>query len=104
MLNELKRFDKDRSNYDELIELSAFGRALRAEYEALGGEVPDWVDFQIKALRREIHARQSDAKEARLARAKARLASLATPDEKRAAAKAEVDELEAQIRAETGGK
>ncbi len=96
MLDDLKKFDKDRCGTDELVSLSAFGRGLRAEYELLGEEVPDWVDAQIKVLRREIHARQGDAISARLAKAKARLASMATPEEKRAALKAEIDELEAR--------
>jgi len=104
LLKELKDFDKDRYGNDELVALSAWARVFRPEYELTGGEVPDWVDRQIKVLRREIHARQSDALEARLAKAKARLASLATPEERRTGLKAEIDEIEATLRAQAGGK
>jgi len=76
MLYDLRTFNKDKASYDELVELSAFGRAIRQEFEALGGEVPDWVDRQIKALRREIHSRHADAAEAKLSKAKARYAGL----------------------------
>lgn len=96
MLDDFKRVDKDRTGYDELVALSKFGRGLVEEYEAVGDEVPDWIYSQIKMIRREIHARQGDTVSAKLAKAKARLASLATPEEKRAAIKAEIDELEAR--------
>jgi uncharacterized protein (DUF3084 family) len=98
MLNQLRHFDKDRADYDELVELSAFARGLRAEYEVLGSEAPDWVDQQIKALRREIHARQQDALEMRLAKAKARRGSLATTEEKRAQLDEEIKSLEAKAK------
>lgn len=96
MLDDLKNFDKDRTGREYLVELSAFARAYRTECDLMGEEVPAWVDEQTRILRREIHSRQQDAVSARLAKAKARLASLATPEEKRAALKAEIDELEAR--------
>ncbi len=99
LVKELKDFDKDRYSNEELVALSALARAYRPEFELTGGEVPDWVDRQIKVIRREIHARQSDALEARLAKAKARLASMATPEERRTSLRTEIDEIEAQLRA-----
>ncbi len=96
-LKEFENFDKDRYSLNELVALSAFGRFYRAEWETMGLEVPDTVDRNIKTLRREIHARAADALESRLAKAKARLASLATPEERRVGLKAEIDEIEAQM-------
>jgi hypothetical protein len=101
MLERLRTFKADRADFDELVELSALGRILRAEYEGLGGEVPDWVDVALKSVRREAHSRQADAIEARLAKAKLRRAGLATTEEKRAAIDKEIEALE--NRAKGGG-
>ncbi len=82
-LSQFQNFNLDQTTLDELIALSVFGRQLRAEYEALQLEEPEWVDVQLKTIRREIHARNADAKEARLREIDARLDALKTPGEKR---------------------
>lgn len=83
-LDQYRNFNVDGLDVDELIALSVFGRQLRAEYEALQLEEPDWVDIQLKTLRREIHSRAADAREARIREIDSRLNALMTADEKRA--------------------
>ncbi len=96
MLDELKRFDKDRISLDEAIELSAWARVVRVEFETMGAEVPDWFDQRSKELRREIHARQADQVDAQLTKLKSRRASLLTPDEKRRSIDEQIALLEAK--------
>jgi hypothetical protein len=100
-LQQLRNFQADRMDLDELVALAAFGRQLRAEYEAHQLDEPDWVDIQIKSLRREIHSRNADRLEARRKEIGARLESLKTPTEKKAALTKELRELEKQL-AEVG--
>ena len=95
MLKKLRSFAPAGYDLDEMVELSSFGRILRAEYEALGVEVPADIDAQIKAVRREVKDRQRDAIESRLAAARSRLDALKTPDEKREALRKEIEQLEA---------
>ena len=95
MLKKLRSFAPAGYDLDEMVELSSFGRILRAESEALGVEVPADIDAQIKAVRREVKDRQRDAIESRLAAARSRLDALKTPDEKREALRKEIEQLEA---------
>lgn len=95
MLNEFKNFTVDRLQIDDLVTLAAFGRILRAEYEAQKVEEPEFIDINLKTLRREIQSRQADQTEKRRRHIKASLESLKTPAEKRAALEAELQALEA---------
>ncbi len=84
MLDQFQNFDINRSSLEELVALAQFGRALRAEYEALKLDEPEWVGVQLNTLRREINVRSQDAREARIREIDSRLAALKTPDEKKA--------------------
>jgi len=97
MLTELKKFDPDRANMEELVALSAFAKSYRAEFTALNLEVPEWLDDKTRILQREILARGRDVLEKRLKDARAASAALMTPSEKRAALAAEIAALEAQL-------
>ena len=94
MLNALKSYSPQRLDTEELIELAGFGRLLEAEFTLLSVDIPDWVSNQLKAIRREIKMRNADAIANKLRAAKARLSTLATVDEKRAAVAAEIAQLE----------
>ncbi len=94
MLDELKRFDKDRISIEEAVALSAYARVYRNEAEVLGLETPDWFDQRVKELHREIEARKADQLDARLTKLKSRRAALLTPDEKRADIDKQIAELE----------
>lgn len=97
MLHEFRNFNADRMDIHELVALAAFGKQIRAEYEAHNLEEPDWVDTQLKSLRREIHARNADRLEAELKQKKQKLDNLKTPEQKRTELKREIKELESQL-------
>jgi|SRR5208337_424196 len=83
MLHEFQNFNKERLDMAQLVALAAFGRQLRAEYETHQLEEPEWLDVQIKTLRREIVSRNADSIDARRREIRSRLDSLKTPTEKR---------------------
>ena len=97
MLDRLRSFDIDRMDLEEAIALSAFGRAMRAEYEALQADAPEWLDNRLRELRREIRTRQQDSLEKRIREAKARLQALKPAEQRRAELAAEIEKLEAQL-------
>jgi hypothetical protein len=94
MLAQFKNFQADRMDLDELVALAAYGRALRTEYEAVGLDEPEFIDIQLKSLRREIHSRNADKLEKTLREKRSRLEALKSPTEKRAEIKKEIAALE----------
>jgi ATP-dependent Lon protease len=97
MLDQFKNFNTEGLELDELLALSAFGRAMRTECEAQKVSEPEYVAEQLNTLRREIEARMSDRREARKREIKAQLESLKTKEEKRAALEQELAALEQTI-------
>jgi hypothetical protein len=85
MLQSFKNFNIDNADLDELVELAAFGRQFRAEHEALNVPVPEFVDDQIRNLRREIDSRLADNRAKRVRELKAQRDSLKTAAERREA-------------------
>jgi hypothetical protein len=101
MLSELKSFQANsRYSLEELLSLSAYGRALEDECTALSVEPPGWLPEQNKAVRREIRAKTADALEQRLKELRSRREALKTPDEKRKSIEDEISQLE-KLRAQT---
>jgi ATP-dependent Lon protease len=90
----LKSFNKDRLDLDEMVALAAFGRMLRAEYEAQKVEEPEFLDVQLKTLRREIASKMDDKRETRRRQIKTQLQSLKTPAERRAELEKELGDLD----------
>jgi len=82
-LNELRTFNTDGADLDELVELAIFGRNLRAEYEALQLEVPTWLNEQLEAIRREVRVRNEDARLKRIREIDSRIDALKSADERR---------------------
>lgn len=101
MLSQFVSFDADRLSLEDLVSLAAFGRSLRAEYEELDLEEPQFIDIQLKSLKREIRTRNADRLEKSLREKKARLETLKTPTQKKAELQSEIKKLEAQL-AEVG--
>lgn len=83
MLDQLRNFNAEAMNLDELVALAAFGRQLRAEYEALKVEEPPFVDDGLKAIRREVEGRMADRRATRVREIKATLEGLKSREEKR---------------------
>ena len=96
-LAQFKNFTADRMDIDELVALMAFGKSLRAEYDALQMEEPNFLDIQLKSLRREITARTADKLEARKRELTARIDSLKTPAQKKTELEKELANLEKQL-------
>jgi len=82
-LDQFRDFNVDTGQLDELVELAAFGRQLRAEYETLQLDIPEWASTQLEALRREIRTRSEDARLARIREIDSRIDSLKSSEEKK---------------------
>lgn len=94
-LSQLKNLETKRFDLDELIALSAEGKALQAEFVALGVDVPEWLVVAVKSIGLDIRARLADSIEKRLRQAKARIQALKPASERRA----ELEELVKQLEA-----
>lgn len=97
-ISQLKSLDTDRYDLDELVALSAEGKALSAEYAALGADEPEWLGSAVRSLARDIRTRQADAIEKRLRQAKARVQALKPASERRAELEAEIAKLQDQLK------
>jgi hypothetical protein len=97
LVEQLKSFDVERVQLDELLALAAFGKLLRTERESRGLDSPDWLDDRLRTLNREIESRRRDTLELRLKQAKAQAATLLTPTERREKVQAEITALEKQL-------
>lgn len=98
MLDQLKNLNIPSIDLDEAVALSAFGRMLKAEYETLGAETPEWLDNRLRELRREVKVRQQDSIEKRLREARARMETLKTPTERRDDLAKEIERLESLVK------
>lgn len=94
-LSQLKNLETKRFDLDELIALSAEGKALLAEFKALGVDEPEWLVVAVKSITLDVRARQADAIEKKLRQAKARIQALKPASERRA----ELEELVKQLEA-----
>lgn len=102
MLAQFKTFQADRMDIDELVALAAFGTQLRAEYEKHNLEEPEFVDNQLKSLRREIATRNAERLEARRKEINNRLESLKTPTQRKSELLAEKKRIDQEL-ARVGG-
>jgi len=96
-INQLKSLNTDKYDLDELVALSAEGKALQAEYSALGADEPEWLGTAVRSLARDIRVRQADAIEKRLRQAKARVQALKPASERRAELEAEIASLQSKL-------
>jgi len=94
-LQTFKSYNTARADLDDLVAMAAFGRTLRAEYEAHQIEEPEFVGTKLKALRAEIADRNADKIAARKSEIKARLDALKSPKEKAAELRKELEALTA---------
>lgn len=92
ILNQLKTFNENALDLDQLVQLLAFATILHATYDDVAVDVPEWLDGQIRKLKRQIRTREADTIEKRIREKEARLEALKPVDKKRS-------ELAAEIRA-----
>ncbi len=83
MLDQFKNFNADRMDIDDLVEVATFGRQFRAEHEALNVPVPEYVDDNLRSIRKEIDSRLADRRAVRVRELKAQRDSLKTAQERR---------------------
>lgn len=93
----LRKADVSGLILDDLVALSRYGKDLRSEFEVLQIEVPVWLDEAQRIVAREVDSRRRDVLQARLREARRQFEALATNEEKRARAKADIDRIEAQL-------
>lgn len=83
MIDRLKKFDANRMDIDELVEMFTVANAMKSTYEAENLELPEWLGDATRELKNEIKTRQRDSMERRLRELKSRREAVATPEEKR---------------------
>lgn len=93
MLDQLKNFNADRMDVEELVALHMFGKQFRVALEEQSVPVPVYVDDNLRALKHEIDNRMADRKAARIRELKQQRAGLATAQEKRDAIEKELAAL-----------
>lgn len=96
-VSQLKQFDPDRFDLDELVALSAEAKSLQVEYMDNGIEVPDWLESVITRISSAIDVTQADTLRKRLRSAEARIAALKPASERRAEAEAEAAALRVKL-------
>ena len=97
MLQQLRNFDVDRMDLDDLIGLVAYAKLMRAEYEKMGLEEPDWVNDKIKTLTREIKAKTAEKLASRAREINSRLEALKTPTQRKSELQKELKRIQEQI-------
>ena len=93
MLDQFRSFNSEGSDLDELVAMSAFGKQLRAEYETQGISIPEFVDDNLRAIKREIESQTADRRAARVRELKAQRDGLKTAAERREAIDKELADL-----------
>jgi sRNA-binding carbon storage regulator CsrA len=97
LIDEIRKFDIDSvTAIEDLVALSAIGRAVQNEFVTLAVEAPEFLDVKLADIRREIRSRNADRIQKLIREKKSRLESLLPAEEKRQALKDEIDRLEKQ--------
>jgi hypothetical protein len=92
-LKNLAKSDDSTSDIEMLVELAAYGRALKAEYEAQEVPAPNWLDVNLRLLSgriKDAHRRQQEGK---LRRVEKEIEELRSKEEKKAVKEKEAAEL-----------
>lgn len=98
-LTDLKNYDAERLQLEDLIHLDATAKVTLASYADNGVDVPEWLSNTANRLKVDIRQRNRNVLEKRLSEVRARRAALATTEEKRAQAAAEEEKLTALLNA-----
>lgn len=98
MLKELRGFQADKHDIDELVLMKSTADSMLATYASIGVEAPEWLQDAAKAVDKEVRARNRDMLEKELKEVQLRRESLRTTEEKRQA----LDAKEARLKAALG--
>lgn len=94
-----KKLEGAVPDVDSLVELAAFGRAMRSEFELQEIKVPKWLTDNLAAISREIKTRHRAEKNARLLRLEGEIEALRSREEKKAELEAELAKLREELKA-----
>lgn len=97
IIAQLKTFNADTTPLEDLVTLSFVARGLRAEYDARGVAVPEWLDDAIRRVTNAISNQTRDAKVARLRELAAAEDKLIPASERREKIAAERQALEKEL-------
>lgn len=97
MLKELRNFDADRTDLDEMVALSTFGRSMKVEYERLAMPIPEWIEDRTRTLDSEIRSQRRDALEKKVKELQSRKDALKTAEQKRQDVDAELEKVKAAL-------
>lgn len=100
MLDQIRNFQADKNGLEDLIHLLSVATGLRQTYESVQVESPEWLDRNMKAIRRAIKDRTADDAARRLAKLKAQRTTLLTASERRAQIDEEIAKLEPVVAAD----
>lgn len=94
MLEQLKNFDLNRMQMDEILSLRGFGATLKDQYDSIGVPVPDWLRDGVRRLTTEAMRRRQDDMERELAELRLAQSTDMTPTERRAAREERIKALQ----------
>jgi flagellar motility protein MotE (MotC chaperone) len=97
MLNRLKNFDAEQNNLEDLIELSAFGTLVAAEYTSHTIPVPEWLNDNLAAVKQEVKRRNEDYLRKQLKEVEIQLGALKTKEEKKSELLTQVEKLKSTL-------
>lgn len=97
MLRELKGFNAEKHDLDELVALKAFGDQMSNTYTVLGLEQPEWLKDRVEDIGREVVNRSRDLLAKELKETNLRLEGLKTQAEKREELLAKQARLQARL-------
>jgi hypothetical protein len=96
-VKQLRSLLPDDTDVDDLILAKSDLYILDSGYQELGFPTPEWVTDKLVVVTKEIIDRNRNELQRRLKAAKARRATLATPEEKRGLLDAEITALEQKL-------
>lgn len=96
-LERISSYLKGPCSLSSLLELSAYGRSLEAEYKAHGIPVPKWLPESLRTLKGAIAETWRREREEKLRKAEAELEELKSKEERRVAKAREVEDLRKEL-------
>lgn len=97
MLEQLRRFDAEKSNLEEMLALSAFAKTLSGEYSSRQLSIPEWLTGTQKSLNHEIMGKVRDQLEKRKRELLSQASGLESAEEKRKRIASELEAIDAQL-------
>ena len=98
LLLEIYNVSIDSADMEEAIAALASARAIVSEFTAQQIPVPDRLKFRIEEIERDVKMKRRDYLELKRRNVQMKIDSLKTRDERRDEAKAELEQIEAQLK------